>query len=58
MYPVRNTVNDRPMVGDYHLDSYVSDSSGETVYTISDSIGLVYTSIFLSKIEPFFADSK
>ena len=54
----RNTVNDRPMKGDYSLDSYVSDTSGETVYRVCDQIGVVYTSIFLSKIEPFFADSK
>lgn len=55
---IRNTVNDRPLVGDLSLDSYVSERSGETVYTICDAIGCVYNTIFRQNLERFYADSK
>lgn len=57
MTSIRNTVNDRPLIGDFSLDSYVSERSGETVYTICDAIGLVYNTIFPQNLERFYADS-
>lgn len=36
------------------LHSYVSQFSGETVYQVCDSIGLVFDTIFTSRLERFF----
>lgn len=58
MTSARNAVNDRPLIGDFSLDSYVSERSGETVYTICDSIGCVYNTILPQNLERFYADSK
>ncbi len=52
-----NTVNSRPMKAGYYLDSYVSKGCGETFYRVCDDVGDVQVSIFLSKLERFFADS-
>jgi hypothetical protein len=50
-----NEVNDRPMKPGFSLDSYVSHSSGETVYRVCDAIGVVFTTIFENdpKLERF-----
>jgi len=37
------------------LDSYIDFRTGETVYTICDNIGLVFSTIFPSKLEKFYA---
>jgi len=39
------------------IDTHVSSQSGETVYTVCDSIGVIYTTIFPSRIERFYAEA-
>lgn len=36
------------------LDSYIDFRTGETVYTICDNIGLVFSTIFPSQLEQFY----
>lgn len=55
---VENTVNDRQMAPGLSLDSYVSDRSGETVYTVCDHVGLLFTTIFPDQLEPYYESPK
>lgn len=51
-----NTFNGHQLKADLSVDTHVSQTSGETIYTVCDSIGVVYTTIFPSRLERFFAN--
>lgn len=36
------------------LDTYVSPFSGETVYTVCDAVGVVFSTIFPARLERFY----
>lgn len=52
-----NTFNGRQLKADLSIDTHVSAQSGETIYTVCDSIGVVYTTIFESRLARFFVEA-
>jgi hypothetical protein len=40
-----------------YLHTYISQFSGETVYVVYDHIGEVYSTIFPSRLERFYAEA-
>jgi hypothetical protein len=39
------------------LDTHVSAQSGETIYTICDAVGVVFTTIFEARLERFYLEA-
>lgn len=45
---------DKQLKAGLTLDAHIDWRSGETVYTICDSIGVVYSTIFIARLERFY----
>lgn len=48
------TFNGKQLKEGLTIDAYVSTQSGETVYTVCDAVGVVYSTIFEGRLERFF----
>jgi len=40
------------------IDTHISYQSGETIYTVCDAVGVVFTTIFESRLAPFFVEAE
>ncbi len=51
------TFNGKQLKNGLTIDTHVSFQSGETVYTVCDAIGVIYSTIFPSRLERFYAEA-
>ena len=51
------TFNGKQLKDGLTIDTHVSQQSGETVYTVCDAIGVIFTTIFPSRLERFFSEA-
>jgi len=51
------TFNGKQLKNGLTVDTHVSQQSGETIYTVCDAVGVIYTTIFPLRLERFFSES-
>jgi len=49
------TFNGKQLKDGLTIDTHVSHQSGETIFTVCDAIGVVFTTIFESRLERFYS---
>lgn len=51
------TFNGKQLKPGLTVDTHVSQFSGETIYTVCDAVGVIYTTIFPNRLERFFSEA-
>lgn len=51
------TFNGNKLKDGLTIDTHVDFRSGETIYTVCDAIGVVFTTIFPARLERFYSEA-